>query len=149
MCRKEISSLAQAEVKGELTEGFFQILYFLFSTCRSIHDGTKDTDTILQQANRIRSGHDQNFRQLPLLQPQRLTFLPVCRVPGILLCTEAQSFQSKQVRTRRIRSAAFFCFCLFLAISKGNRVSMRNRSMTLATNFIRTLKPSSFLMNSL
>lgn len=45
---------------------------------RPLYDGGEDTETLLQQTHRVRSGHDQNLRQLPLLQSQRLAFLPVC-----------------------------------------------------------------------
>ncbi|KAG5853753.1 hypothetical protein ANANG_G00029660 [Anguilla anguilla] len=61
------------------------------------YNGGQGPEAVLQQADRVRGGHDQNLRQLPLLQPQRLALLPVRRGARVLLCTEAQSFQSKQI----------------------------------------------------
>lgn len=65
---------------------------------RPFHHGGEVTEAWVREADRVRSGHDQNLRQLPLLQPQWLALLPVCRGSGELLCPETQKLQSQQVR---------------------------------------------------
>lgn len=73
-------------------------LHARLSPRRPLHHGGAAAEARVREADRVRGGHDQNLRQLPLLQPQRLALLPVCRGSGELLCPEAQRLQSQQVR---------------------------------------------------
>lgn len=75
-------------------------LIFKSPFLRPFYHGGEDTEAGVRQADRVCGGHDQNLRQLPLLQPQRLALLPVCRGSGDLLCPETQRLQSQQVRRR-------------------------------------------------
>lgn len=75
---------------------------FVFHTfslpCRLFHNGEPFAKATLPQAHRVCGRCDQNFWQLPLLQPQWHALLSVCRGAWRLLCTEAEMFQSEQVR---------------------------------------------------
>lgn len=74
--------------------------YFTYFSvpCRLFNNGNPFAKATLPQAHRVCGRRDQNLWQLPLLQPQRHAVLSVCGGARSLLCTEAQRFQSEQVR---------------------------------------------------
>lgn len=70
-----------------------------------LHHGGEVAEARVREADGVRGGHDQNLRQLPLLQPQRLALLPVCRSSGELLCPKAERLQSQQIVMSKVLGA--------------------------------------------
>ena len=75
-----------------------QLTYFYFFLSRSPDDRIKDKPAIVHKVERVYRRHDQDIRQLSLLQSQGIAVLQVCRGPRDVLCSQDQKSQRKVLR---------------------------------------------------
>lgn len=130
--------------KGNVVCRFFSHSHiFSVPFSRLFHNGKPFAKTALPQAHRVCGRRDQNLWQLPLLQPQWHALLSVCRGAWRLLCTEAEMFQSEQVRSSyKCKLAGFLsplprlCVC---AVKLWLRPHWCIRGCVVSVSFVRNV----------
>lgn len=73
------------------------------SYCRSPNDRDEDKRSNVQQVERIHRRHDQNLRQLSILQPEGVAVLQVRRSTGGVLRQQDQIFPRQTLREQQVK----------------------------------------------